>query len=550
MLLIKDLQCVKIPYKFTAIYCFTEVSRLKKRYNYFDDDYEYIQTPFDKLKNSVETAKEHKANGEKSTFKNKKSNFKLDFGLNIKDSVRITISIIMLCIAGILMLMAFVMHSIDTQNIKTQNFKYDAGAVCSTYAKEYGNCGYENMYSAYGIDGYRMTGVSYAREMDFDADGNSELLICYCNNGIYFVEVWGYVDDEFVNMYQKQATQTQNKEDDVWITIRYGDGKYYIGEHNSDDITQVSLYALKKDKFTKKEECVYNEKDEAFYVDEELDSKFERIKLSVLRMEKAESVYTTVTETIESFATTGATIDISSNNAQSVNNAYYEIVNKYNSKYGQAEYIKDGSIAYIDGLALVDLVDFNNDDVPELVLGYRKGIKVRDEDNQGNYISILKYKYYCEIYTYKNKQAVRIFENEGISTKINNDDDVYFMYKKNKSKNQLCINTYSNTNYGQNVHASSTLYDFDGSQFEIVKKAEYSAEYGYYQYYIDNEKVYSSKFNSEGYFLPLFNGNDNYDTNEYCVTYLSRASSNATDVEPTVEKTVESIQQLYSNYSP
>ncbi len=527
---------------------------MKGKYNYFDDDYEYIETPFDKIKNAIQTAKQTYSNDKGTTVKN----FADHITKRVKEKEKLTtgrktlliLSMIFVFIFVVCVFVLLVVNSVNIQNKKNQQFKSDAGSVCSTYAKEYGNCAYENMYSVYGIEGYRMTGVCYAREMDFNADGNSELLICYCDGRTYYVEIWGYVDDEFVSIYHSNATQTQNKEDDVWITIRYGDGKYYIGCHDKDDITQVDLYALKKDSFVLKDSCVYDEINEAFYVDDELDTAFERIKLSVLREEKAESVYNTVTDTIDGFSTSESPIVANVNNTRSINTVYYEIINEYNQKYGEAEFVKSGNLAYVDGLALVRLVDFNNDDIPELVLGYHKGVKVRDEDNQGNYISRLEYKYCCEIYTYKNNRAVRVFENEGISAKVGNTDDVYFMYKRNHNKNQLCINTYSNLNYGQKVHASSTIYDFDGTEFEIEKKAEYDAEYGYYHYYIDNERVYSSQFNREGYFLPLFNGSDNYDSDLYTVIYLSRASNNSADVQPTVEQTVKAIQQLNSGYSP
>lgn len=534
---------------------------MKSRYNYFDDKYEYVEGPIDKLKRVIDRAKlnktarqddasDRKAISQAMGAHNSAATNTAGEGATIGRRVGFVLLLFVAFVMIIATFVALVVSDIDKQNQKLHQFNADAGLVCATYAKEYGACGYENMYTTYGISGYRMTGLCYAREMDFDADGRSELLICYCDNGIYYVEAWGYVDDSFTNLYHQRAAQTNSKDDDVWITIRYGDGKYYIGAHSETDITSVELYALKKGSFSVKDSCIYDIATEAFYVNEQLDTSFERIKLAVLREEKAESVYTTVSDTIDKFTSSNGDSTVTVNTAKSINNAYYEIVNSYNQKYGEAKYIKEGSKAYVDGLALVKLVDFNNDDVPELVLGFRRGLKVRDEDNQGNYISRLEYKYCCEIYTYRNGNAYLVYENEGMSTKINNSDDTYFMYKYQDGTYNLCNNSYTNLNYGQNVSARSTIYGFNGKAFSPIKKAEYTSEYGYYHYYIDDEQVYSSQFNNEGYFLPMFNGNDDYDEDVYTVIYLSRSSVNSKDVQPLVSQTQAAIKSLNPSYAP
>lgn len=516
---------------------------MKSRYNYFDDKYEYVDTPVDKVKKLARTVKENgiaRPDGDKGYSPPASKGKRLGF-------------ILLLFFAFVMIIALFVVlivSSIDHANNKNQQFNADAGMVCSNYSREYGACAYENLYTNYGIDGFRMTGLCYAREMDFNADGRSELLISYLDNDVYYVEVWGYVNDSFTNLYHQPAAQTDNKEDGAWITIRYGDGKYYLGTHDQEDITSVELYQLKKNYFSVCDKCTYDTATEAFYFDDKVDQSFERIKLSVLREEKAESTYTTVSDTIDKFSTDSQSVAAGASTANSINNAYYNIVNDYNQKYGEAEYVKDGTVAYIDGLALVKLVDFNGDNVPELVLGFRRGFKVRDEDNQGNYVSRTEYKYCCEIYTYKNGNAVLVYENEGMSNQLNNSNDCYFMYKYDGGKNYLCHNSFSNQNYGQNISAHSTIYSFDGESFTPEKQAEYTSEYGYYHYYIDKERVYSSQFEENGYFLPLFNGNDDYDENVYTVIYLSRDSLKSSDVKPLVYQTQTAIKSLNSSYVP
>ena len=471
---------------------------MKSRYNYFDDKYEYVDTPVDKVKKFARTIKENgivRHDGDKGYSPPASKGKRLGF-------------ILLLFFAFVMIIALFVVlvvSSIDHANNKNQQF---------------------------------------------NADGRSELLISYLDNDVYYVEVWGYVNNSFTNLYHQLAAQTDNKEDGAWITIRYGDGKYYLGTHNQEDITTVELYQLKKNYFSVCDKCTYDTATEAFYFDDKVDQSFERIKLSVLREEKAESTYTTVSDTIDKFSTDSQSVAAGASTANSINNAYYNIVNDYNQKYGEAEYVKDGTVAYIDGLALVKLVDFDGDNVPELVLGFRRGFKVRDEDNQGNYVSRTEYKYCCEIYTYKNGNAVLVYENEGMSNQLNNSNDCYFMYKHDGSKNYLCHNSFTNQNYGQKISAHSTIYSFDGESFTPEKQAEYTSEYGYYHYYIDKERVYSSQFEENGYFLPLFNGNDDYDENVYTVIYLSRDSLKSSDVKPLVYQTQTAIKSLNSSYIP
>lgn len=518
---------------------------MKSRYNYFDDKYEYVDTPVDKLKKFACIVKENGfANADSGESRSPRQTKRKKAGL--------VLLLILALVMIVAMFVVLIVSSIDNANNKNKQFNADAGIVCSNYTKEYGACAYENLYSAYGIDGFRMTGLCYAREMDFNSDGRSELLIGYLDNDTYYVEVWGYVDKKFTNLYHQRAAQTGNKEDDVWITIRYGDGKYYIGTHDENDITSVELYELKKHYFSVCDKCTYDPATEAFYFDDKIDESFERIKLSVLREEKAESIYTAVSDTIDKFSTdnTNPSAAANASTANSINNAYYNIVNDYNQKYGEAEYVKDGSVAYIDGLALVKLVDFDGDNVPELVLGFRRGFKVRDEDNQGNYVSRQEYKYCCEIYTYKSGNACLVYESEGMNNQLNNSNDCYFMYKYDNGKYYLCRNTFTNQNYGQNITAHSAIYSFDGGSFTPEKQAEYTSEYGYYHYYIDKERVYSSQFEESGYFLPLFNGNDDYDKDVYTVIYLSRDSLKSGDVQPLVYQTQTAIKSLNSSYVP
>lgn len=530
------------------------------KYNYFDDDDDIVEEkkPKTAMKhlNRQELADAIRAFSvtEKTKIRKAAHNLSDTTSLDelfISKKRIVTLVLILVVIIVFAAMIAVVAVQMNTENRRISKFNADAGKVCADYISSYGNCSYENLYSNYGIQGYRMTGLSYAREMDFDDDGKSELLIGYNNGGVYFVEVWGYnSDDEFVSLFRQKATQTDDKADDAWITIYYHNSKYYIGVHDESDITKVDLYTLKGDKFDKKTSCTYDPQAEAFVVKDEINyTDFERIRLSVLREEKAVVTADLVANVIDGFSNSETEPAAAVNGAQSLNNAYYSIISEYNQKYGIASYKQDNGIAYLEGLAVVRLIDFDGDDTDELMLIYRKGVKVRDEDRQGNYISKIEYKYFCDIYRYNGTGASLAYQNEGLSSMLNDSDEVYTILKKQNKKHLLCNNTFTSANYGREVSGTSTILKFDGTTFKQQLKAQYVTKYGWSDYYIDGKEVYKSEFNEKGYTVPFFDGKSDYDEDTYTVIYLQRKSSKADDLDAQVNETQSAIQKLNSSYS-
>lgn len=530
------------------------------RYNYFDDDDDIVQSnkqrslPTHISRQEIAEAIKAFSATEKTKIKRAAHNISDTTSLDelFKSKRRIvTLVLVLVVIIVFAAMIAVVAVQMNVENKRIDKFNADAGKVCSDYIKSYGNCNYENLYSSYGIEGYRMTGLSYAREMDFDNNGKSELLLSYNDGGVYFVEVWGYNSDgEFVSLFHEKATQTDKKTDDAWITVYYHNSKYYIGIHDEDDITKVELYTLKGDSFEKKASCTYDPQAEAFVVREKINyTDFERIRLSVLREEKAVVTSDLVFDVIEGFSISDTENTVAANSSQSLNNAYYSIINDYNQKYGIASYKQENGVAYIDGLAVARLVDFDGDDTDELMLIYRKGVKVRDSDRQGNYISKLEYKYFCEIYRYNGSKASLVYKNEGLSSMLNDSNDVYTILKQQKKKVLLCNNTFSSENYGRKVSGTSTILKFDGKNFKQQFKAQYITEYGWSDYYIDGDEVYKSEFNERGYAVPFFDGSTDYDDSVYSVIYLQRKSGKEGDLKSQVDKTKSAIQKLNSSYS-
>jgi hypothetical protein len=527
------------------------------RYNYFDDDDDKVTQ--DTPSTQKRFSRQEIADAIKAFSATEKTKIQhvartiSDTG-SIDDLFRrkkrtVIISLTVVVIVVFALMITCVAVKMNIENSRISKFNTDAGEVCADYITEYGNCSYENLYANYGVEGYRMTGLSYVREMDFDDDGKSELLICYNDDGVYYVEVWGYnSDDDFVSLFRQEATQGSEKSDDAWITIYRHNNKYYIGVHDESDVTKVDLYALKGDEFEKKSSCTYELQDQAFIVRKKVNyTDFERIKLAVLREEKAVVTLDLVSDVIDGFSSSNdiATATISS--TQGINNAYYSIVSDYNQRYGTATYEQSDGIAYLDGLAVVKLVDFNNDDQNELMLIYRKGVKVRDEDSNGDYISKVEYKYFCEIYRYNGTSASLVYENEGLSSMLNDSDDVYTILKTQNKKTYICNNSFSSSNYGKVVTGASNIYKFDGTTFKSQLKAEYVTEYGWSEYYLDGSEVSKNTFNEKGYTVPFFDGTADYDEDTYDVIYLQRKTSKSGNLESQVSETQSTIQRLNSS---
>ncbi len=463
----------------------------------------------------------------------------------------ITTALLILTIIIFAGMIGVFMMSINRENERINDFNLKAGEVCSDYITKYGSANYENLYSNYGVEGYRLTGLCFARELDFNGDGESELMVCYSKNGVYYNEVWGYSSsNDFTMLFSEKAAQSEEDvSQDAWSTLYYKNNKYFIGVHDESDITKVDLYQMRGNRFTKKLSCTYDPEKEEYIVDEEADNvSFERIKFSVLRVEKASVSAEAAAKTIEGF--TGTQTDAAQPGmGQSLENAYYSVVQEYNRKYGTSQFVEENGVAYLDGLAVVDLIDFDGDSQNELLLVYRKEIKVNDDTKIGNSAVIAKDEYFCDIYRYSGSRAVIAYSNEGLSNVLNNSEDRYFMLRNRGNLVDYCVNNATSSNYGREINASSAAYEFNGTEFTSCFDASYKTEYNYTQYYLDGETVQKTKFDSECSAIPLFVSDGDYDTKKYTVTYVQRKASDKGDMESIISQTEKNIQKLNPQYT-
>jgi len=447
---------------------------------------------------------------------------------------------------------AVTIHSIRQDNKDNTRFNADAGVICAQYSTRYGNCNYEALYNKYTIKGYRMKGLCYLREIDFNNDGDSELLMVFRDSGTYYVEVWGYNGDkEFVTLFHEKTAQRKKKSHDAWVTLYKKNKKYYVGTHSKKDLSEVKLYGLKGDEFEEKYSCTYDKKKEEFTIKNKVDdTSFERVMLSVISGRKAVEYVEKVSGLINTFSAASDEAVSAESIGKSMNSAYYSIVEDYNQRYGKAKYVEKNGRAYVKGLAVVDLIDFNDDGKDELLIIYRKSVKGRTTDYNGIYVPTSTDRYYIEIYRYTGSGASLAYKNEGISNSLNNEYDRYYIIKTDNGKSFYCQNTFSTESYGNIVSAASTMLRMKKTSFVPMYSSSYYTEYGYTEYQIDDREIYNaSAFEQAGYKIPLFNGSNKYDHDLFTVTYLQRKLKNNDDVKGRVTKTQKTIKKLNPSYS-
>ncbi len=542
-----------------------------KKYNYFDDDDSAIESVRERVReaDAVETTKHDKTeifdaikafsrtSGERvvtvaRTALSRNPFEELEYASKRKKRFVTVVLFIVFIIFFVTLVTATVM-SVNKENKRIQQFNADAGSTCSQYIVNYGNTNYENLYNKYKIRGYRMTGLCYVREMDFNRDNTSELFLIYNDSGVYYSDVWGYNDDgKFALLFHEKAAQTKKKKDDAWVTIYSRNNRYYIGLHDEKDVSSVALYGMRGDEFEKRMSCNYDKDAEAFTVRGKVDAaSFERIKLAVLSEQKANVIVNQVETLTDGFSTSSDDAAVKAAElGTSLNGSYYKIVEGLNQKYGAAKFVERNGYAYIDGLAVVDLVDFNGDGTDELVTVYRKTVKTRKESDNGKYVPTEEEKYYFEVYRYNGTSAVIAYKGEGISNSLNNEREQYYILHKENGRTLYCQNSFSSKNYGRTVKATSTILKLEKTAFETNFKASYTTDYGYTEYFIDDKEVRKSAFRDEGYLVPFFDGGTDYDASTFFVTYLQRKSSEASSVKPQVEKTVSKIKELNKSYHP
>lgn len=437
-----------------------------------------------------------------------------------------------------------VMNSANAVNLRHNEFEKDATKVCTEYTEKYGIANYKYM-SEYDVKGYMLTGLCIVREVDFDDNGKSELLLCYNDNDEFYEEVWGYKNNKFEQLYHKKVPQSSDRNDDIWISIYSNNDTFYLAEHDENDASKVTLYKLSGGEFKKKSTAVYNTEKFSFAIkSRNVTDNFERIKFAVLRESAASNTVDRTLNATDSY-TEKTTSKAAVKAADTANSAYCELVKEYTEAYGAPTLETNSKMPYISGLAGVNLVDFDGDGQEELMLVYRKTVSERDEDYDGNYVSVEKEKYYCDIYMWNGHNAVQIYQDDGISNLSDDEDSAYYILKKDGNRYFYCSNKFKSDNYGKNVSATSRMMQFTGEKFEQQFKASYETEYGYTKYYIDDEREYRNSFaENGGYTVPFFDGGNEFDNSKWNVCFMQGTKEWESNIKLQLEKTNNTIKSL------
>jgi hypothetical protein len=310
------------------------------------------------------------------------------------------------------------------------------------------------------------------------------------------------------------------------------------------------MYALKGTKFKESFTCDYDVKNNIYSIKGKINATdFETIKLNMLKSSKAESTVDTVTANIDTFNTVSlATINTQKTADELKADAYYKIIEDRNEKYGKAKVAESEGVKYIDGLAVVDLVDFDGDDNEELLLVYRKMVKENATNAYSGERIIIENPTYCiEVYSWNGTVASKVFSNDNVSNYMNKSTVNYVMLKNNSNSVDICTNTYSYTNEN-NYTASTKIFSYKDGSFESTFSAREEDSYGYKSYYLDGTYSYRSDFESQAYQVPKFlNDDESYDDSKYTLIYLSGINSD--EYDSTINHTVKTIGDLNKSYS-
>ena len=333
--------------------------------------------------------------------------------------------------------------------------------------------------------------------------------------------------------------------------------RYQVGVCDPQKPTEVTLYAMRGKKFKKAGSCQYNVDTGVFSQNDKSNTEdFERLQLSCIRETRAEVLVDTVTAAMEEFNTkTTAEIEASLPDATLKKQAYYDVVDDLNRQYGSATYKTEGGIGYVDGLAVVEEIDFDGDGNKELLTVYRRQVKKTEKNDWTGEQTLINVPVYSlRVYNWNGSIAKCIFTRDQICQPFTDDEETaqntqFYILRKSGKKTDLCFNAYRRES--QSVYtAASRIFRLKGEQFSVVYDAKMEYEYGYKTYYLDGESVYESTFNTKGYTVPYFMNDAGYDAEVFTVVYLSGDKTHQDAIRSRVSTVEQHIQSLNDEYVP
>lgn len=437
------------------------------------------------------------------------------------------------------------------ENRSENRFDGDAAKVCANIIGEYGSAKTEQADNTGEM--YRMAGLSFAREVDFDGNGRSELMLAFRSGSAYQAEVWGYDGGDFVRLYSHAANVAANHpEVGYWISLYRHGSEFYIGELSAEDGKTMDLFSLHGGTFKSTRQCEYDPVNDIYAEDGKINTAdYETIRLSNLSASKAENLLDSVSAAINSFgaADDGALPVSAKSGEELMAQAYSNVVQDYVSKYGRPQYDSSSRTCFATGLCVADLIDFNGDGVNELLTVYRFSKKISATDDAGNHVLDTEPEYKIEVFRWNGTSAVKAFENEGISEMQDPDDPQrFYILRKNGEKTDICRNTYTYDERTQRIwKGASRISEMDeNGAFSASFTAEVNSNYGYNTYRINGERVYRREFNANGYAVPYFCNDEDYDEEQYTVVFLQGGSDRGADIQKRISQTEKNIDDITS----
>ncbi len=396
-------------------------------------------------------------------------------------------------------------QKIFSVNHRENSFYKEAAAVCANIISEYGSCKIEEISNGTPDDFYRLTGISYVRQMDFNDDGRNELLIAYSSAG-----------------------------------------KYYIGKLKDDNNEEIEFFGIKNHKFKSCFTFNYDVTGEAYIIDDVVNtSDFETIGLSYISSIKAEKTQSEISSALNSLSSNNsAAFQIEKTDEQKKADAYYKIIDSKNQKYGKASVNLTDNMCFADGTAVVELIDFDGDGNEELLIISRKTSTIGSEESSTP-------QYITEIFGWNGTAVRKIFEAEWISTYMGKPEgDIFYILQKTDERVNLCSNTYT---YGKNPDKSwkgtSRICEMTSpDEITATFTAVFNRNYDYRSYTINGTRVKRSEFDERGYKVPHFCNESEYNTEEFTVTVLKGDADRKEDIEKLIERTQNTIKTINSHY--
>lgn len=522
---------------------------MRKKYNYFDDEPEYKESAFNKIKNKavIYAVCAYDALKDKGIIKrasHSAAGGKIKNVIDRKGALLNFTAFLLFIIAIGCIVMVFI-SNVNKSNDSLRKYYSDAGRVCSEVITSYGSC--KTAGADRSKDLWQMNGLCYIRQLDFDNDESDELLIAYNNGGTYYAEVWGYNKNDFVKYYSSPVNNIETDDfSGSFITVYCHGGKYYLGILDNEDNTKINMLQLKNGEFKETNySCEYDAVNDIYAIKGKMNSTdFETIKLSYISASKAERLVDIVNSNLDSFITEkDENKDSQKTDPKSA--AYYSVIAKRIEKYGKPVYEEKDNIYFAKGTAVVRLIDFDADGNEELLIISKR----TEQESKSSKKASDEYR--LEVYGWQNEQAVKLFENDGISRMKNkeNDDAFYILRLNENGTADICSNSYS---YGKRSDkmwsATSKIVSMENGEFSTAFYAYINCQYGEMSYTIDDKSVYRTEFNKRGYQVPYFCNEDDYDENEFEITKLQGTADDINSIKNTVSETNKTITKLNPSY--